>query len=96
MRLRMTAAIALLIAAVALGIGLAPVAAQDGGDLDCGDPGTSPNMPVDPNNDPHGLDDDDDGVGCEDPNAFGGGTAPAPAGESEPATPVEAEPTFTG
>jgi len=33
-------------------------------DLNCGDPGTHPNMDVPPG-DPHGLDTDDDGTGCE-------------------------------
>lgn len=66
-------------------------AADQSADIDCGDPGTSHNMPVGPD-DPHGLDADDDGVGCEDPSVFGGGPAPAAA----PAEPLPAEPTFTG
>lgn len=57
-----------IVAAVALF--LAIPAAAGGDDLNCGDPGTSHNMPIDPNNDPHNLDGDDDGVGCEDPSAF--------------------------
>jgi hypothetical protein len=81
-------------------IGVSPTGAQ--ADLDCGDPGTSLNMPVDPNNDPHELDANDDGVGCEDPAAFdgGGGTptpAPGPAPmPADPAEPQVREPDFTG
>jgi hypothetical protein len=60
-------------------------------DLDCGDPGTSHNMPVDPNNDPNRLDADNDGLGCEDPGAFG--DAPPAAA---PAVPQPGEPDFTG
>ena len=52
-------------------------------DLDCGDPGTTANMPV-PADDPHGLDADDDGIGCE-------AAVIAPA-----AAPVVAQPTYTG
>jgi hypothetical protein len=52
-------------------------------DLDCGDPGTSPGMPV-PADDPHDLDADDDGIGCE-----AAPTAPA-------AAPIVAQPTYTG
>ena len=35
-----------------------------GGDLDCGSPGGGMNVPVQPG-DPHGLDADGDGIGCE-------------------------------
>jgi hypothetical protein len=95
-RKRVVAAVVAAIAAVAVAFG-APALAQDG-DLDCGDPGTSPNMAVGAD-DPNGLDADDDGIGCEDPAAFGdGGTAPAgdDDGMAEPASPVDGEPTFTG
>lgn len=55
-----------------------PAGATD--DLNCGDPGTYLNMPVGPD-DPHNLDSNDDGIGCEDPDAFPPGstatTAPA-------------------
>ena len=37
-------------------------------ELDCGDTGTSPNMTV-PEDDPHDLDTDGDGIGCETPDA---------------------------
>ena len=70
-------------------IGASPSGAQT--DLDCGDPGTSHNMPVDPNNDPNGLDADHDGIGCEDGSVFGE-TPPAAA----PAEPVVEAPDFTG
>jgi hypothetical protein len=73
-----------------------PASAQEGGDLDCGDPGTSHNMPVDPANDPHGLDADDDGIGCEDPAAFGGDSGGGGGDEAPAAEPVEGEPSFTG
>ena len=63
----------------ALLIGVAPAGAQD---LDCGDPGTSPNMSVEPG-DPHGLDRDGDGIGCEEEG--GGSPSPAPATEPAPA-----------
>jgi hypothetical protein len=92
---------AAIVASVAIVAGLAvaiPATAQEG-DLDCGDPGTSHNMPVEIGNDPHGLDDDQDGIGCEDPSAFDGGTEAPPAdtgGSAEPAEPVEEEPDFTG
>lgn len=90
------------------------------GDLNCGDEGTYPNMTMtvfDPEHqpgeegyDPHGLDDDKDGIGCEDSNAPMPGdpghpetppTDEPPAQEEEmpvapPAPPVEAEPNFTG
>jgi hypothetical protein len=97
MNLRVIAAIALLVIATALGAGLGPAAAQDGGDLNCGDPGTSHNMPVDPNNDPNNLDANNDGIGCEDASVFGGaGGVTSPSGQTTPAAPVEAQPTFTG
>jgi hypothetical protein len=95
-----------VLAVAVLAVG-APALAQEG-DLDCGDPGTFHNMPVEIGNDPHGLDADGDGIGCEDPAAFGGAaptdtTAPladAPAaddgGTAPPATPVERQPSFTG
>jgi hypothetical protein len=95
-----------VLAAAVLAVG-APALAQEG-DLDCGDPGTFHNMPVEPG-DPHGLDADGDGIGCEDPAAFGGGCAPtdttAPPADAlaaddgstaPPATPVERQPSFTG
>lgn len=66
----------------------APEAAPVQADLDCGDPGTSHDMPVGPD-DPHGLDADDDGIGCEDGSVFD----PAPAA---PAEPQVREPTYTG
>jgi hypothetical protein len=54
-------------------------------------------MPVEIGNDPHGLDADQDGVGCEDPAAFGAGAPAAEdGGTAEPAAPVLREPTFTG
>jgi hypothetical protein len=86
-------------------IGTSPSGAQ--ADLDCGDPGTSHNMPIDPNNDPNGLDADNNGIGCEDASVFGDAPAPStdpapPAPEPEPsdtaapAVPQPGEPTFTG
>ena len=94
MQRRTTARVAGGVIGVALAVALVlagPVVAQEG-DLDCGDPGTSPNMPVGPD-DPNDLDRDGDGIGCEDPPEFGeateSDTAPAPE-------PVVAEPTFTG
>jgi hypothetical protein len=95
-RKRVGAAVVAAVAAVAVAFGT-PALAQEG-DLDCGDPGTSPNMTVGAE-DPNGLDADNDGIGCEEPADFGdGGTAPAgdDGGTVEPATPVEEEPTFTG
>jgi hypothetical protein len=92
---------AAIVASVAIVAGLAvaiPATAQEG-DLNCGDPGTFHNMPVDPNNDPNNLDADDDGIGCEDPSVFDGGTEAPPAdtgGTAEPAEPVEEDPDFTG
>lgn len=96
-----------VLAAAVLAVG-APASAQEG-DLDCGDPGTFHNMPIEIGNDPHGLDADHDGIGCEDPTAFGDGGVPtdttalaadAPAaddgGTAEPATPVQRQPSFTG
>ena len=78
-------------------IGASPSGAQ--ADLDCGDPGTFHNMPVDPNNDPNGLDADGNGIGCEDGSVFGDEptppTSPPPA-QASPAMPQPAEPTFTG
>lgn len=90
----------------------ASTAGAQSGDLDCGDPGTSHNMPVPPD-DPHDLDDDGDGIGCENPDAFenGGGspttqatTGPVPSAPAPqptptpppPADPVVADPNFTG
>lgn len=68
---------AVLVTAAASLLMITPAAAQTG-DVDCGDPGTSPNMPIDPNNDPNGLDADHDGIGCEDDSAPPAAT-PAPA-----------------
>lgn len=82
----------------------ASTAGAQEGDLDCGDPGTSPNMSV-PADDPHGLDRDGNGIGCEED---GGGSTPAPAEPeapapsddmtepAEPAEPVAEEPDYTG
>jgi LPXTG-motif cell wall-anchored protein len=64
----------LFAAALALTFMSPPASADD--DLDCGDPGTTPNMSV-PADDPHDLDDDDDGIGCEDDSVTT--TVPAPA-----------------
>jgi hypothetical protein len=82
-------------------IGASPSGAQE--DLDCGDPGTFHNMPVDPNNDPNRLDADGNGIGCEDESVFGGDAEPAPSPEpapapapAAPAEPVVEAPTFTG
>jgi hypothetical protein len=86
-------------------IGVSPSGAQ--ADLDCGDPGTSHNMPIDPNNDPNGLDADNDGIGCEDASVFDGEPAPStdpappapapePADTAAPAVPQPGEPDFTG
>jgi len=88
---------AAIAASVAIVAGLAvaiPATAQEG-DLNCGDPGTFHNMPVDPANDPNNLDADDDGIGCEDAAAFGGAAPEAPA-EAPTAEAVEAAPDFTG
>ena len=84
-------AIAAAVAAAGSLFLVGPLAAQE--DLDCGDPGTSTDMPV-PADDPHDLDRDGDGLGC-DADEGGGGTpyAPAPA---PPAEAVQGEPTFTG
>jgi hypothetical protein len=80
--------------AVSLVLGLLTVPAGAAGDdddvLNCGDPGTSPNMPIDPANDPNNLDHDDDGIGCEDDDD--GDDAPA----AQPAPAVEGQPDFTG
>lgn len=89
----LAAAVAALVATAAV---IVPAAAQEGGDLDCGDPGTSHNMPIDPADDPHGLDADGDGIGCEDPAPFGGTTEPAADDPAEPAAPVRRAPSFTG
>lgn len=81
----------------AVAVAAAPSGAQQQ-DLNCGDPGTSHNMPVGPD-DPHGLDDDNDGIGCEDPSAFGSGGmtgSGATPPTAPPAEPVEGEPNFTG
>jgi hypothetical protein len=86
----------LMAAALSVGMLIGPSPSGAQADLDCGDPGTSPNMPVDPNNDPHRLDDDDDGIGCEDPSASGGEPAPDAPAEAPAAAPLPAEPTFTG
>jgi hypothetical protein len=73
-------------------------------DLDCGDPGTSPNMPV-AGDDEHNLDADDDGIGCENPEDFDTTTAtampttavpPVVGGTAPAAEPVVARPHFTG
>jgi hypothetical protein len=86
-------------AALSVGMLIGPSPSGAQADLDCGDPGTSHNMPVPPD-DPHGLDANDDGIGCEDPSAFGGESAPGPApdapAEAPAAAPQPAEPTFTG
>jgi hypothetical protein len=62
-------------------IGAAPAGATD---LNCGDPGTFPNMPVEPG-DPHGLDRDGNGIGCEDDSA-GGPTVTEPPVTAPPVT----------
>jgi hypothetical protein len=74
-------------------IGGASVAGAQGVDLDCGDPGTSHNMPIDPNNDPYRLDDDNDGIGCEDGSVFGQPPAPQPTVTVPPAPSVTVGPT---
>lgn len=92
----------LMVAAIStLFIGVSPIGAQD--ELNCGDPGTSHNMPVGPD-DPHGLDGNNNGIGCEDPNDFPApAPAPAPADDPEPAPdpaapaePQVREPDYTG
>lgn len=55
-------------------------------DLDCGDEGTFHNMPVTPD-DPHGLDADGDGLGCEDASVFPGGSAGTPEDTAPPIGP---------
>jgi hypothetical protein len=57
-----------------------------GGDLNCEDI-TERNFAIDPNNDPHGFDGDNDGIGCETGGSNriiepepGGGTTPPPGG----------------
>lgn len=90
MRHSKTAGIAAAVVAVVALMAGTTAGAQEG-DLDCGDPGTSPNMPVDPG-DPHRLDDDGDGIGCEETGAPGDGSGTGAA----PAEPVVAEPQFTG
>ena len=98
-----------MIAAALLGavVFVAPALAQED-DLNCGDPGTFHNMPIEIGNDPHGLDADNDGMGCEDPSVFGepapSEPAPTEPAPSEPATdataapvePVVRRPSFTG
>jgi hypothetical protein len=98
-RTKARALVGLIGAALAVSLVLVGPAVAQTGDLDCGDPGTSHNMPVDPANDPNRLDADGDGVGCEDASVFGAATdAPAetPSAEAPPAPAVVAEPTFTG
>lgn len=78
--------------ATVLTLSASPAGAQ--GDLDCGDPGTSHNMQVGPD-DPNGLDADDDGVGCEDASVFDSAPAPAttaPAPAPAPDAPAEDAP----
>jgi len=93
-----TAGIMAAIVAVMAFMAATTAGAQEG-DLNCGDPGTSHNMTVPPD-DPHGLDTDNDGIGCEDPTVFEGNpntTAPpeppaAPVEPAEPAPGDDAEP----
>jgi hypothetical protein len=103
---RTAVATAVIAATLAGVVALAVPALAHEGDLDCGDPGTFHNMPVQIGNDPHGLDANQDGIGCEDPAAFGGEAPSTPAEPApsepaseptaDPATPVRRAPTFTG
>lgn len=101
MRINKLIAAGVLLVASAAMFTVAPAGAQEG-DLNCGDPGTSHNMAVDPDNDPNNLDADNDGEGCEDPDVFDEAPSapapeePAPAPEAPSAEPVEGSPTFTG
>lgn len=61
----------LAVAATTAALLFAPSQAAATDTLNCGDPGTWHNMPVDPNNDPHDLDGNGDGVGCQDASVFG-------------------------
>lgn len=97
-----------LLAAATLSLTVAPASATD--DLNCGDEGTSHNMPIDPDNDPNNLDGNDDGVGCEDPSDFPTPTTtattappaddtPPPADDNETpaaAAPIVDDPQYTG
>ena len=65
-------------------LGTSPAGATD---LDCGDPGTFHNMPVPVGNDPHGLDSNGDGIGCEDASKFGP--------DGQPLTPTPTQPPAT-
>lgn len=68
----------------------APHQANEFVDLDCGDPGTFHNIPVTPD-DPHGLDSDGDGLGCEDASVFPGGSAGTPEATAPPIAPSGAQ-----
>lgn len=105
MRNTRRAGILAVAATAALLVGSQTAGATD--DLDCGDPGTSPNMSIDPNNDPHRLDDNNNGIGCEDPSVFepepsdpepSAPPTPEPQAPSvaSPAQPVERQPSYTG
>ena len=47
-------------------LALAAACGAEAADLDCGDPGAGPDVTV-ADGDPHGLDTDGDGIGCETP-----------------------------
>ena len=96
----------LAVAATTAALLFAPSQAAATDDLNCGDPGTWHNMPVPVGNDPHQLDSNDDGIGCEDGSVFGpdgqpvGATtttapppppAPGPQPEPEPVAPQPEE-----
>jgi len=92
-----TAAGAFVAAVASLALAASPAWAQ-AGDLDCGDPGTFHNMPVGPD-DPHRLDSNGDGIGCEDASAFGPDGQPVgtpvatdPPPVTEPAAPAPTDP----
>lgn len=84
-------ATALLVAVTSLATAMSSTGAQEG-DLDCGDPGTHHNMPVPIDDDPHDLDRNNDGVGCEDPSVFGDTSGSATTMSPAPTTPTSAAP----
>jgi LPXTG-motif cell wall-anchored protein len=80
-KIRILAA-AIVTAAACLSLA-SPAAAGD--DLNCGDPGTSPNMSVPPG-DPDGLDADGDGIGCDDDDSENTPTPTTVVAEPAPTT----------
>jgi hypothetical protein len=83
---RTLAGIVVVTVVALLVVSAGPAHAQ--GDLDCGDPGVGVAFRIDPNNDPHQLDADNDGIACEadGSDAVMAGTAGAPASGAAPAS----------